>query len=206
MPAVDDAFVSGFTVPTEIGTGSGEAPAAPTTVAQPILSQSCAQGADCVETTGPTAFVSASAGSPVPAAAKPSSERISTRTLRPTATAAGNAPLAVDHGFRPGGAFRPSVKRLKIPSRVLQPRPAPSIAATRLLSPQLSSRYQSRPTRDHAEPVETPPLRPPPPSGNAPAAPKHLDGLGDAAEWQLTDSVARYLHAVWKREQQAEPT
>ena len=32
-----------------------------------------------------------------------------------------------------------------------------------------------------------------------------LDALGDAAELQFADSVARYSHADWEREQQAEP-
>ena len=33
-----------------------------------------------------------------------------------------------------------------------------------------------------------------------------LDALGDAAELQFADSVPRYSHADWEREQQAEPT
>ena len=33
-----------------------------------------------------------------------------------------------------------------------------------------------------------------------------LDADGDAAEMQFADSVARYSHADWMREQQAEPT
>ena len=36
LPAADNAFASGFVVPTEVGTGSGEAPVATTTVADSI--------------------------------------------------------------------------------------------------------------------------------------------------------------------------
>ena len=32
------------------------------------------------------------------------------------------------------------------------------------------------------------------------------DGIGNAAELRFADSVARYLHDNWKREQHAEPT
>ena len=45
-----------------------------------------------------------------------------------------------------------------------------------------------------------------PPPGDTPTAPTKLDALGDAAEGQFADSVARYSHADWEREQQAEPT
>ena len=37
-----------------------------------------------------------------------------------------------------------------------------------------------------------------------PTAPTTFDALGDAAELQLADSVARYSQADWEREQQAE--
>ena len=52
----------------------------------------------------------------------------------------------------------------------------------------------------------TPLLRHTPPPGDTPTAPAKLDALGDAAELQFADSVARYSHAEWEREQQAEPT
>ena len=52
----------------------------------------------------------------------------------------------------------------------------------------------------------TPLLRLPPPPGDTPTAPTKLDALGDAAELQFADSVARYSHTAWEREQQAEPT
>ena len=66
LPAADNDFASVFAVPTEVGTGSVEAPAAATTVARPTPSKSSTQGTDSVETTGPTASASASPGSPVP--------------------------------------------------------------------------------------------------------------------------------------------
>ena len=60
--------------------------------------------------------------------------------------------------------------------------------------------------RARAEPVGTPLLRLTPPLGGTPPAPVKLNALGDAAVLQFADSVARYLHADWEREQQAEPT
>ena len=59
---------------------------------------------------------------------------------------------------------------------------------------------------DRAEPVGTPLLPLTPPPGDTPPAPAKLDALGDAAESQFADSVARYSHADWEREQQTEPT
>ena len=48
----------------------------------------------------------------------------------------------------------------------------------------------------------TPLLRLTPSPGDTPAAPTR----SDAAELRFADSVARYSHAYWKREQHAEPT
>ena len=96
--SVDNAFASVLAVPTEVGTGSAAAPAATTTVAQPTpFPRSSTQGTDSVETTGPVVSVPFSPGAPAPPTAKSSSDRISTRTRRRTATAAGNAPPAVDY-------------------------------------------------------------------------------------------------------------
>ena len=101
LPAAGNDFASVFVVPTEVGAGSAEGPAAATAVAQPTPSRSPTQGTDSVETTVPTASAPSSPGSPAPPTAKPSSDRISTQTRRRTATAAGNAPPAVDYGFGP---------------------------------------------------------------------------------------------------------
>ena len=60
--------------------------------------------------------------------------------------------------------------------------------------------------RDRAEPVGTPFFRLMPPLGDTPLSPAKLDALGDAAKLQFADSVARYSHADWERQQQAEPT
>ena len=86
------------------GTGSAEAPPAVTAVAQPTLSRGRTQGTDSVETTDTTASAPASPVSPAPPMVKPCSDRISTRTRRRTATAAGTAAPAVDYGFGSGGA------------------------------------------------------------------------------------------------------
>ena len=130
LPAADSDFASVFTVPTEVGTGSAEAPAAATAVAQPTPSRRPTQGVDSVETTGPTASAPASPGSPAPPTVKPSSDRISTRTRRRTATAAGATPPALDYGFGPGGAPRPSARRANTPSRVPRPRTGSTTAVT----------------------------------------------------------------------------
>ena len=54
--------------------------------------------------------------------------------------------------------------------------------------------------------VGTPLLRLTPPLGDTPPAPANLDALGDAAILQFDDSVARFSHADWERQQQDEPT
>ena len=102
--AADDAFASVLAVPTEVGTGSAKAPAAATTVTQPTpCSRSFTQGTGSVETAGPTVSAPVSPGSPASQTAKPSSDRISTRKRRRTATAASNSLPAVDYGFGPVG-------------------------------------------------------------------------------------------------------
>ena len=103
LPAADNASVSVFAVPTEVGEGSAEAPAAAMPVSQPTPSRSPTQGSDSVEPTGQPASAPAPSGSPMPPT-KPSWDRISTRTRRPTATAASAASPDVDYGFGPGGA------------------------------------------------------------------------------------------------------
>jgi len=107
LPAADNAFASVFAVPTRVGEGSAEAPAAATPVAQPTPSRSPIQGSDSVEPNGQPASAPAPPGAQVTPLPKPASDRISTRTRRRTATAAGVEPPAVDYGFGPGGAPRP---------------------------------------------------------------------------------------------------
>ena len=60
--------------------------------------------------------------------------------------------------------------------------------------------------RDRAEPVGTPLLRLAPPTDAPPVTTTDLDALGAAAEYQFGDSAARYSHADWAWEQQAEFT
>ena len=162
---------------------------------------------DSVETTGLTVSAPVSPGSPAPPTAKPSTGRISTRTRRRTATAAGNAPplSTTTDGFGPGGAPRPSARRGNTPPRVPRPRPAPLTAATPApaTSPVPSVPIPS--DRDRADPVGIPLLTLPHSPGDT-TAPTKLDALGNAAEFQLAYSVARYSNADWEREQQAEPT
>ena len=196
----DIAFASVFTVPTEVGAGSAEAPAAAAAVVTPTPSRSPTQGADSVETTGTTASAPASPGVPAPPTVKPSPDRISTRTRRCTATAAGTAPPAIDYGFGPVGAPRPSARRVNTPPRVLRPRPAPPTAAAPARAPSSVPTVPIPSDRDRTESMETPPLRLTPLLGDTPSAPANLDALGDAAELQFDDSVARYSHPDWERE------
>ena len=118
LPAADNAFASVFAVPTRVGEGSAEAPAAATPVAQPTPSRSPIQGSDSVEPNGQPASAPAPQGAQVTPLPKPASDRISTRTRRRAATAAGVEPPAVDYGFGPGGAPRPFARRANTPPRV----------------------------------------------------------------------------------------
>ena len=206
LPAADNAFASVFAVPTRVGEGSAEAPAAATPVTQPTPSMSPTQGSDSVEPKGQPASAPAPPGAPVAPLPKPFSDRISTRTRRRTATAAGVEPPAVDYGFGPGGAPRPSASRANIAPRVPRPQPGPPTATA--LTPATSAvpTVPIPSDRGCAEAVGTPLLRLPPPLGDTSPAPARLDADGDAAEMQFTDSVARYSRADWAQEQQAEPT
>ena len=114
--------------------------------------------------------------------AKPSSDRISTRTRRRTATATGNAPPAVDYGFGPGGAHRPPARRAKTPPRVPRPRPAPPTAATPATVASAVHTVPIPSDRDCGESVRTPLLRLPLLPGDTSAALTKLDALSDAAD------------------------
>ena len=205
LPAADNALASVFAVPTGIGEGYAEAPATATPVAQPTPSRSPTQGSDSVEPTGQPASAPAPSGSPMPPT-KPSWDRISTRTRRPTATAASAAPPDVDYGFGPGGAPRPFARRANTPPRVLPAAAGPPTAATPAPAASSVPTVPIPSDRDRAEPVETPLLRLTPPLGDTPPAPGKLDALGHATKLQFADSVARYSQAVLERQQQAEPT
>ena len=173
---------------------------------QPTPSRSSVQETDTVKPVGPTASIFNSLGSPAPQTMTQSSDRTSTRVRRRSATAAGEAPPAVDYGFGPGGAPRPCSKRVKSPPRVLRLRPAPPAAATPAPADAPVRTVPLPSDRGHAGPMETPLLRLTPSPGETPTAPTRSDALGDAAELRFADSVARYSHADWKRGQHAEPT
>ena len=93
------------------------------------------------------------------------------------------------------------------PPRVPRPRPAPPAAATllscRLAGPHGATTVRPRPRRAY---MGTPLLRLTPSPDDTPTAETRSDAAGDAAELRFTDSVARYLHADWQREQHAAPT
>ena len=125
---------------------------------------------------------------------------------RRSATAAGKAPPAVDYGFGPGGAPRPSSRRLATPPRARRPRPAPPAAATPTLADPPVRTVPLPTDHVHAEPMGTSLLRLTPSPGDTPTAHTRPDALDDADELRFADSVARCSHADWKREQPAEPT
>ena len=99
---------------------------------------------------------------------KPSWDRISTRTRRRAATAASPAPPAVDYGFGPGGAPRPSARRANTPPRVPRPRPGPPTAATPAPAASSVPTVPIPSDRECAEPVGPPFLRLTPPLGDTP--------------------------------------
>ena len=132
-------FASVFAVPIVTNENPAEAPAATASVAQPTRFRSSVQETDPVEPTGPTAPVPTSPGSPPPQTMTPFSDRISTRTRRRSATAAGKAPPAVDYGFGPSWALQPSSRRVTTRPRARRTRPL-------LLPTRRPARYHSRPT------------------------------------------------------------
>ena len=74
-PAADTVFASVFAIPIEGGTGSAEALAAATIIAQSTsLSRSSTQKTDFTATTGSTVSASASLGTPAPPSATPPSD------------------------------------------------------------------------------------------------------------------------------------
>ena len=206
FPAADSAFASVFAIPSEDGQDSAEVLAAATAVAQPApFPTSTPQGADSVAIPDPTASAPPPPGIPTLPTTLPPSGRISTRTRRKTAVASGATPSAVDYGFGPGGAFRPSAGRTNTPPRVPRPRPPLAVATATAPAASLVPTVPIPSDVDHAEPVGTPLLRLPSQSDIPSASTADLDALGAAAELQFGDSAARYSHTDWEREQQAEP-
>ena len=133
-------------------------------------------------------------------------DRISTRTRRRTATEAGAAPPAVGYSVVLGGTPRLSARRENTPPRVPRPRPGPLTATTPAPAASSVPRVPIPSDRDRVEPVGTLMLRLTPPRGDTPPAPAKLEALGDVAKLHFDYAVARYSHADWDREQQAEPT
>ena len=82
-----------------------------------------------------------------------------------------------------------------------RPRSPRDPCSCRLAGPHGTDLVRPQPLRA----CENPSLTAPASSGDTPTAPTKLDALVDAAELQFADSVARYSHADWEREQQAEP-
>ena len=111
-PAADNDFASAFSVYTTVSEGSAEAPDATSSVAQPSPSRSLVQTTDSVEPAGPVASVANSRGYLAFQTMTQSSDHISTRTCRRSATAAGKARSDVDYGSGLGGAPRSSSRRI----------------------------------------------------------------------------------------------
>ena len=131
FPAADTAFALVFAIPSRGAAGSAEAPAAATSFAEHASpTSSTLPGADSAGITDPAASAPSPQGDPPTPTALPPSGRISARTRRRTAAASGAEPPAVDYGFGPGGAPRPSTRRATTPPRVPRPRPPLAVATT----------------------------------------------------------------------------
>ena len=136
--AADNVFASVFAVLTAVTEMAADVPATTTSVVQQTPPRSSVQGSDSIESESHNTSISNSPGSPAPQTMRQSSDRISTRTRRRSATAAGSAPPTLDYGFGPGGAPTLSSRRvpapLRVPPRLLAP-PASAILACRLDGP-----------------------------------------------------------------------
>ena len=73
----------------------------------------------------------------------------------------------------------------------------------RLAGPDGATTVRPRPRSAY---METPLLRLTPSPGDTPTAYTRSDALGNAVELRFADSVARYSHDDWSREQHVEPT
>ena len=114
----DSAVSTAPAVSAPSGQGSAAAPAAAADVARRAPPPtSTLQGEDSAVITDPVVSVSSPPGNLAPQNTLPPSGRISTRTRQRTAAAAGSAPPAVDYGFGPGGAPRPSTRHVITPPR-----------------------------------------------------------------------------------------
>ena len=163
-------------------------------VTQPAPSRSSVQGTDSVDPAGPAASVPNSPGSPAPQTMTQSSDNISTRTCRRSATAAGKAPHTVNYGFGLGGGPRTSSMQVTIPPRVPRPRPAPPAATTPALADSPARTVPLLPDHNRAKRLGIPLLRLTRSPGGRPTAPTRSDALGDDDTMRFADSVARYSH------------
>ena len=100
----------------------------------------------------------------------------------------------------------PAARGAHTPPRVPRPRRAPPTAATFAPAASPVPTVTIPSDRGRAAPLGTPLLRLTPPPGDTSTALIKLDALGDGAELQFADPVARYSHADWERKQQAGPT
>ena len=84
-----------------------------------------------------------------------------------------------------------------------RPRRRRDPCSCRLAGPHGATTVRPRPRRAY---MGTPLLRLTPSLGGTPTAYTSADALRNAVELRFADSVARYSHSDWKREQHAEPT
>ena len=130
LNTANTVFASIFAVPAEGGNVSAETLAAATAVAQhDFLWMSSLQGGNSSGIPDPAASFPSPPGNPAPLTVFPPSGRISTRTHRRTTARTGTAPPAVDYGFGPGGAPRPSSRCAIIPPRAPRRRSPPTVVA-----------------------------------------------------------------------------
>ena len=114
--------------------------------------------------------------------APPPTSRISTRTRKRTAAAAGAAQTAVDYGFGPGRVPRTSSSRVDPPPRVLRLQSPLAAAPSASQAPTPVPTVPIPSDRDRAEPLGAPLLGPSTPSESPSTPTADLDTLGAAAE------------------------
>ena len=151
-----------------------------------------------------------SPGSPAPQTMTPFADRISTRTRRRSATAAGKAHPAVDYGFGPGGAPRISQTSCNTPASPRVPAgSAPTLADPPARTVPLPSDH------DHEERTKTSLLRLTHFSGDTPTmlncgsripSPVFRFPTGSANSTQSRRATPRYVTSLSTRRRPCHPT
>ena len=103
----------------------------------------------------------------------------------------------------PSAIFQTRYNPVASPTAAADPVDRRDPCSCRLAGSHGTTTVRPRPRRVY---MGTPLVRLTPSPGDTPTAYTRSDALGNAAELRFADSVARYSHGDWKREQHAEPT